>query len=143
MAKWGSFEFDEFKRMADAFKHAKDTRVIERFIREFLTEMAYRALAKIKRRTPVDTGDLRRNWFVSKVVRKGDAYEIELYNNIEYAGYVEYGHRTVNSGGMGWVPGRFMATISMDEIERELPKYLERRQLELLDQIMNGRKPKR
>lgn len=56
---------------------------------------------------------------------------------MNYASYVEYGHRTKNH--KGWVEGRFMATISMQEIERQLPKFLERKQVELLNQILNGR----
>lgn len=36
-----------------------------------------------------------------------------------------------------------MMTISMQEIERELPRYLEKRMVELLDNIMNGRPPKK
>jgi len=36
-----------------------------------------------------------------------------------------------------------MMTISMQEIERELPKYLERRMGELLDNIINGRPPRK
>lgn len=140
MAKWGSFEFGDMERMAKSFKKTLDERVIERWIREFLLEMAYRAEAKIKRRTPVGkTGELRRNWQVGKVVRKGNAYEVEIINNTEYAPYVEYGHRT-GKDLTQWVEGKFMMTISMKEIERQLPKFIEKKQMELLNQIMNGRK---
>lgn len=144
MAKWGDFDFGEFEQLAKTFKKALDERVIERWIREFLLEMAYRAERKIKKRTPVgkDTpspGNLRRNWQVGNVIRKGNAYEIEIFNNTEYAGYVEYGHRT-GKELTGWVEGRFMMTISMKEMERELPKFIEKKQMELLDQLMNGRK---
>lgn len=44
------------------------------------------------------------------VIKNGDLYEIEIINPVEYASYVEYGHRTSNHSG--WVPGRFMMTIS-------------------------------
>lgn len=140
MAKWGSFDFGEMEQLAKTFKTALDQRVIERWIREFLLEMAYRADRKIKKRTPVgETGELRRNWQVGNVVRKGNAYEVEIINNTEYAPYVEYGHRT-GKDLTGWVEGRFMMTISMKEIERELPRFVERKQVELLEQLMNGRK---
>ncbi|XOS93818.1 hypothetical protein ACLMAB_10540 [Brevibacillus laterosporus] len=36
-----------------------------------------------------------------------------------------------------------MMTISMKEIEKELPRYLEKRQTKLLNDIMNGRPAKR
>lgn len=89
MAKWGSFDFSEMERMAKTFKKAQDERVIERWIRELLLEMAYRADRKIKKYMTnnfiVDTGHLRRSWQVGKVVKKGDSYEVEIFNNVEYA----------------------------------------------------------
>lgn len=44
-------------------------------------------------------------------------------NPVEYASYVEYGHRTANH--KGWVKGRFMMTISEQELEKIAPKVLE------------------
>lgn len=138
MAKWGSFEFGDIERLANAFNKAVDERVIERWIRELLYEVALRALARTKRNTPTDTGELRRSWQIGNVVRKGNAYEIELYNNTYYASFVEYGHRT-GKDLTKWVEGRFMMTISMKAIEKQLPKYIEKKQMELLDNLMNGR----
>lgn len=143
MGRLGSFDYSDFKKMAKSFQKALDERVIERWIREFLLEMAFRAERKIKKRTPVGVypdktgGHLRRNWQVGNVEKHGDSYVVEIFNNVEYASFVEYGHRTRNHSG--WVEGRFMATISMQEIERQLPKFLERKQVELLNQILNGR----
>ena len=147
MAKWGKVDFSDMRKMANSFKKALDERVIDRFIEDFLLEMAYRANRKIKKRTPVgeDTespGNLRRNWKVSKVVRKGKSFEVDNYNDTYYAIYVEYGHRT-GKDLTKWVEGQFMMTISMQEIERELPRYLERRMIKLLDNIMNGRPHKK
>lgn len=85
MAKWGKFDFREFEKLAKAFQQAQKTRVIERFISDFLLEMAFRAERKIKKRTPVDTGLLRRNWKVGNVERRGNAYVVEIVNNTEYA----------------------------------------------------------
>ncbi|MEK5480311.1 HK97 gp10 family phage protein [Paenibacillus sp. FSL R5-0407] len=141
MAKWGSFDFDEFEQLAKSFKTALEQRVIERWIREFLLEMAYRAERKIKKRTPVDSGELRQNWRVGKIVKKGDAYEVEIYNNTDYASYVEHGHRA-GKNSTSWVEGRFMMTISMKEMEQELPKFIEKKQIELIDNLMNGRPTK-
>jgi len=142
MAKWGKFDFTEFEKLAKALHKAQKERVIERFIQDFLLEMAFRAERKIKKRTPVDTGELRRNWKVGNVERRGNSYVVEIYNNTHYAVFVEYGHRT-GKNLTKWVEGRFMMTISMQEIERELPRYLEKRVGELLDNIMNGRPPRK
>jgi len=165
MPKWGSFNFDEFEQLAKTFQKALDERVVDRFIQDFLLEMAMRAMRKIKKRTPVDTGQLRRNWRVGKVFRQGNAYVVEIFNNLDYASFVEYGFRSHwvpgywkgkrfiydpnSKTGMyvgpknGWVEGRFMMTISMQEIERELPRYLERRMAQLLNDILNGRPPRK
>ena len=143
MGRLGSFDCSEFKNMAKSFNKALNERVIERWIKEFLLEMAFRAERKIKKRTPVGVypnktgGHLRRNWQVGNVERQGNSYVVEIFNNVEDASYVEYVQRTRNQ--KGWVEGRFMATISMQEIEKDLPRFLERKQIELLNQILNGR----
>ena len=54
---------------------------------------------------------------------KKQAKPIEIVNPVEYASYVEYGHRTANH--KGWVQGRFMLTISEQEIQNIAPKVLE------------------
>ncbi|MEW9093946.1 MAG: HK97 gp10 family phage protein [Clostridiaceae bacterium] len=143
MARLGNFDYSDFKKMASSFQKALDERIVERWIREFLLEMAFRAERKIKKRTPTNKdpkirgGHLKRNWQVGDVIKQGNSYVVEIFNNVEYASYVEYGHRTRDH--KSWVEGRFMATISMQEIERQLPKFLERKQVELLNQILNGR----
>ncbi|MCC8435477.1 HK97 gp10 family phage protein [Brevibacillus sp. M2.1A] len=143
MARWGKFDFSEFEKLTKAFQTTLDERVIERFIRVFLMEMAMRSLRKIKKRTPVgETGDLRNGWQIGRIEKRGNTYHVEIYNNTYYASFVEYGHRT-GKDLTGWVDGRFMLTISMQEIERELPKYLEKRVVELLNDIMNGRPPRK
>ena len=53
----------------------------------------------------------------------GNMLEIEIVNPVEYASYVEYGHRTANH--KGWVQGRFMLTISEQEIQDIAPNVLE------------------
>lgn len=55
----------------------------------------------------------------------GDMIQIEIINPVEYASYVEYGHRTANH--RGWVRGQFMMTISEREIQDIAPKVLEQK----------------
>lgn len=79
------------------------------------------AIRKVKKMTPVDSGDLRNNW-KSYVLKKGDSYYIHVYNQLEYASFVENGHRIVVAGQtVGWVEGRFMLKLTMDEMERIAP----------------------
>lgn len=62
------------------------------------------------------------NMTVNKV---GNDYVIEIINPVEYASYVEFGHRTRNH--KGWIEGHFMLTISEDEIRKSAPKILEKK----------------
>ena len=76
--------------------------------------VASRLINKVKLKTPVDTGVLRRSWHVNmpqKLTRV-------VYNNIHYAPHIEYGHRT--RGGKSFVDGRYMLTKSVKEIEDTL-----------------------
>ena len=57
MAKWGKFDFSEFEKLAKAFQQAQKTRVIERFIRDFLLEMALGQNAKLESE-PLITPDI-------------------------------------------------------------------------------------
>ncbi|OMF05265.1 hypothetical protein BK129_14865 [Paenibacillus amylolyticus] len=137
MARLGRFDYSELEQLSQSVQAALNSNVIDQFIRDFLLEMAYRADRKIKMRTPVDTGDLRRRWVVGEVKKVGDTYMIEISNNLDYASYVENGHRT-GKELTGWVEGKFMAKISMKEIERQLPAYLQRKQTELIEKIFSG-----
>ena len=73
-----------------------------------------------KKRTPVDTGQLRRSWQLK--YKKGDLY-IQLYNNTEYGIYVEYGHRT--RGGKSYVEGAYMLKKTIEKTEEKFIKDLE------------------
>lgn len=114
------------------------------FVEACAKELAARLLSKVIKRTPVGQypeksgktgGTLRRGWTGEKrasakeyanslkVNYFGDTYVIEIINPIEYSSYLEYGHRTPNH--KGWVKGRFMMTISEQELETIAPKVLE------------------
>ena len=76
-----------------------------------LNNVSQKLVAKVKLKTPVDSGVLRRSW---RVKSEGQLVKI-VYNNVKYAPYVEYGHRT--RGGKSFVDGRYMLTKSVKEIE--------------------------
>lgn len=79
-------------------------------------------------------GTLRRGWTVGEVRKEGGIYHVEVVNNTYYAPYVEFEHRTANH--KGWVPGRFMLTISERELEVVAPRVLEDRIKKLLGECM-------
>ena len=151
MAGMGSFDCKGLKELQEKLNKLQNP---DLFVEECAKELAQRLLAKVIKRTPVGQytagsgkkgGTLRRGWTVQKgagseglktgsakqfvdtlkVNHFGDTYVIEIINPVEYASYVEYGHRTANHSG--WVPGRFMMTISEKEIRELAPALLERK----------------
>lgn len=133
-------DFSQFEKFAKSWQDTYED--FDNFIKVFLLEMALRAVAKIKPRTPVDTGALRNTWgigdqalqvgrtteqaksafeqkaTIDSVNVVGNNFEITIWNLMDYASFVEFGHRTP---GGGWVEGRFMMTISIDEVARQIP----------------------
>ena len=91
-------------------------------------------------------GNLRRGWTVSPPVRSGDKISIMVANPVEYASYVEYGHRQqvgryVPMLGVklkkSWVKGKFMLTTSEKEIKKIAPELLDRRIKEGLGKVFD------
>ena len=81
-------------------------------------------------------GTLRDAWMILPIERHGDKYTVTIANNTEYASYVEYGHRQTpgryvpalgKSLKASWVKGRFMMTISVQEVETQAPALLQQR----------------
>lgn len=117
----------------------------DEFMEACAKEIAARLLAKVVKRTPTGTypketgkkgGTLKRGWTVGEIEKHGGVFHIEVINSTEYAFYVEYGHRQepgrfVPAIGKrlkkGWVEGKFMLTISEQEVERDAPAILERK----------------
>lgn len=86
-------------------------------------QIAYELQGRVKENTPKKTGRLQDSWKVGKIEKRGDEYYIEVYTNVEYAEPVEYGHRT--RGGRGFVKGKYMMAISLEEVSARLPAYLQ------------------
>lgn len=141
MGRMGNFNIDGLKNFRDELNKLQDP---DKFVEACAKELAARLLRMVVKRTPVGEypkssgkkgGTLRRGWTGEKrssaqnyadsltVHHFGDTYVIEIVNPVEYASYVEYGHRTANH--KGWVKGKFMMTISEQELEKIAPKVLE------------------
>lgn len=104
---------------------------------------------KAKQRKVVDHmgGTLRRSWSAGEITKHGGMYQIEIINPQLYASYVEYGHRQqagryVPALGKklkaGWVKGRFMLTISEQELQAQAPALVEMKLAKLLGECLNG-----
>jgi len=123
------------------------TEQIKILAENILLEIGNRLMAATKEKTPVDTGELRRNWFLSDLKWDGDNLELELYNNVEYAAHVEYGHaqevgRFVPTLGkrlvVPLVPGFFMMTRSEKELEQTVPELVKQRVENYLREVFSG-----
>ena len=129
----------EFQKIIEEMETEKEQLMIDT-----IKELAARLLRKVIKRTPSDTGNLRRNWTVSDVRKNGENYEIEVSNSAEYASYVEFGHRQTPGRFVpaigkrlkkSWVKGKFMLTISENELQKQAPAVIEKKITEWLKKL--------
>lgn len=143
MSGTGKINDKDLKKFQERLKKLQKS---DDFVEACAKDLAAQLLRLVIKRTPVGKykagsgkkgGTLKRGWTGQKnssarsyidslaVHHFGDTFVIEIVNPTEYASYVEYGHRT--AGHNGWVAGKFMMTISEQEIARSAPKALERK----------------
>ena len=118
------FDYSEFQKFRNNF--ARLTREFDAWIQQFLLSEGMRFIAEVKRRTPVDTGDLRNHWKLDGITRHGDTLQVWFVNPLYYATFVEYGHAKpykagAAEGSADWVDGYFMMTVSLQVIQKGMP----------------------
>ena len=123
MGRNGGCDFSELQAFADSLQTM--TNNMSEIMDLCAKELAQRLIRKVIKRTPVGVyskksgkkgGTLHRGWSADgkfKIYHSPSTCLIEIKNPVEYASYVEYGHRTVNGG---WVPGHLMMTTSVNEV---------------------------
>ena len=168
MGRWGRCDYRELKKLDERLQQLSEVDM-DRLCRDAAKKIAQILLNKVKKRTPVGVvppyatdeakeeywpgyrgGSLRDAWTILPIEKHGDQYTVTIINNLEYASYVEYGHRQTPGrfipgywesdrfvydpdaeGGMvlkkNWVKGRYMLTISTQELEQQAPKILEKK----------------
>lgn len=122
-------DYSEFERYTNKF--ADFVEEFEEWICKFLKTEGMRFIAEVKRRTPVDTGDLRNHWKLEEVVRSGEELRVWFVNPMYYASFVEYGHAKpyksgAEPGSADWVEGYFMMTVSLEVIYKKMPARFEK-----------------
>lgn len=166
MAKWGKADFEEFKALQERLQKLQSAD-LDKFCENCSKELAARLLALVIPRTPVGQypnetgkkgGTLRRGWTGGKnggtayaqsfpIAKSGDTYTIEVINPVEYASYVEFGHRQepgryVPAIGKrlkaAWVDGQYFLTLSEEDLQRMAPALLQRKLDQLLREAFNG-----
>nr|DAI96710.1 MAG TPA: type I neck protein [Caudoviricetes sp.] len=148
-------DFSELIAFRDKLQASIDDTQV--FLESCVKELAARLLADVIKNTepgiyPPSTGKvggtLRRGWtagqeidarqYVKSIVvtRVGNNFVIELINPVEYAMYVEYGHRTSNH--KGWVDGKFTLTIAEKDIQMKAPAILEKKLEKYLREVFKS-----
>lgn len=91
-------------------------------------------------------GTLRRGWQIGDVEHTGNVFRVQVFNNVYYARYVEYGHRQATGRYVpqigktlkqGWVPGQFMLTISEQEVQQQALGIIEKRMRAMLKEAID------
>lgn len=117
----GSFDVRGLEQLRDRIGRID----YETFIKQQTMQLALRLIALTKEKTPKVTGHLRRSWAMGTVEKVGNEYIVTVSNNVEYASMVEYGHR--NRNHTGWVSGRYMLTMSENELKEAAPGIINSR----------------
>lgn len=148
MASWGSCDFHELRDLNERIKAAASEPEMDKFYTELLDKMMNGLLADVKELTSVDRGHLRRHWFITKAKRSGKVYHADIYNNIEYAPYVENGHRQevgryVPAIGKrlvrSFVEGKHMLRNGMFDLQKAAPDIIKTKSEEFLSRMMEGK----
>ena len=154
----GNLKFDkkELEKLQKQLEELEKGKARDKFFEDCAKEMAARLLSLVKPKTPVGVyddpsrkgGTLRRGWTGGKntdaeafsksleIEKSGKTYTITVENNVEYAPYVEYGHRT--RGGKGFVQGKHMLETSEQELKALAPKILQDKLEKFLKGVFNG-----
>ncbi len=115
----------------------------ERVIEAGMKHLAQRTEDVAKKNTPVDTGQLRRSWFIQEASSK----RVVVANSAKYAEYVEYGHRQepgrfVPKLGKrlkhSWVRGQFFAKRSGETIRKNADKIMRPVIIKEVQKIIDG-----
>jgi hypothetical protein len=92
--------------------------------------------------------DLQKGWTKDKNVTKGNGvYTINVINPIQYASYVEYGHRGIFIPELGktvrlnqrFTKGQFMMTITEKEMEQSRDSDIEKKFNKFLREVFDGK----
>lgn len=148
---WGEADFQQLAELERKIQDLEVRKVT--FFHKTTNELAQRLIRKVTQKTPVGSapdvdaetksgywsgyqgGTLRKNWKANPMTSQGGEYSVEVFNPIEYASYVEYGHRQsvgrfVPALGKRlvspWVEGRHMLTSSETELNAIAPSIIER-----------------
>lgn len=133
MAKMGNFKI---KGLEELQKNIQKLQNPDDFVESCAKELAQRLYRELIQNTPYITHKLQRGWTIGSVQKCTGGYMVEIVNPVEYASYVEYGHRTANH--KGWVKGLFFVENALGNVKKMSKPLLEKRMNDYLKRMMRG-----
>lgn len=146
MSRFGDIDIRQLKSFSKLLNNTVNPETLDKMCRKETKNIAARLIRKAKKRTPVGQyqfrsgrsgGTLRRGWSNTELTKQNGAYLITVFNPVEYASYVEFGHR--NRSHTGWIEGRFMMTNAEREVNEQAPKFLDKALSSLLRGASNDK----
>lgn len=138
MAKFGEFDDKQIQEFFKKFKANSQRKDVQKILEKHLTKVGNIVRDETKAKTPVRTGEMRRGWKKSSV-KGGNNPEIEIYNNVEHAGFVENGHRVVRGGRtVGYVEGQKMLSNTINDAGSLIDKAAEDAMNEIVNNLFGG-----
>ena len=145
MANWGECDFRALRQLHERIKQAANPARMDSFYIRLLDDTTNQLLNAVKEATPPGpSGHLKRGWYKKAVRKQGDVYGTVLYNNVEYAPWVENGHRQTPGRYVpaigkrlvrSWVEGKYMLRNSVREYQRNAPAHIQQKSEEFLREI--------
>lgn len=129
----GTVDDAEFQAWANRVRGRIDSGQVKRELAESGKRIGMQALKQFKANTPVKTGALRNAWTADGPSLGGSSWVITVTNNMEYASYVEEGHRQTPGRYVpaigkklkaSWVPGQHFMRASLAEVNAQLPELI-------------------
>lgn len=168
MMKKNFKKLKQFEANLEALNEHKDL-----FMQQMANDLAAMFLAEVKKRTPVGKGtfevvgkikrgknkgkvklkkisqggSLRKSWYIVKAIKHRDYYIASIFNPMEYAAYVENGHRQKVGRYVpilgkrlkaNFVEGHHMMKLSAELVEQEGYAYVQQRFYEFLRRHLYG-----
>lgn len=133
MMAWGKIDDAQFQEFADRAKGKIESESLKQSILKSTRRVRTFGMREVKSLTPVDSGHLRRVWHFDEPSIVGLTIVMNIYNNADYASYVESGHRQTPGRYVpaigkklkaSWVPGNHMLMSTLFEIDAQMPNLL-------------------
>jgi hypothetical protein len=143
----GKIDYDQFTEFADKVHQTVEGNEFDQRIEKSLGQAAGYVIKSAKAKTPTKSGDLRRGWGHDPAKKQGNRFLVEIFNNVEYASFVEEGHRQTPGRYVpaigkrlvaSWVDGVFMFKKALDETEKIVNSNLEDDMDKAIQDIFGG-----